>query len=231
MLRNAPPPKLSICCECFKQLKKLYIRTDSIEIWQNKWSNFLQNIVDEIIVFSNSTKNILKNFYPDIKENKIKTIPHYVPPIRKVSISKLENFNIGILGIISVQKGALILEEIDKLLPEYPHLQIKIIGSCDNNFNYIKTLGSYKLSELPDIIEKEKIDIIFIPSVCPETFSYTTSEALNMGLPVACFNIGAPAERIQDKKNGIIISKINAKSSLDEITEFLNNYILNMEDK
>ena len=67
--------------------------------------------------------------------------------------------------------------------------------------------------------------------MCPETFSYTTSEALNMGLPVACFNIGAPAERIQDKKNGIIISKINAKSSLDEITEFLNNYILNMEDK
>ena len=40
-----------------------------------------------------------------------------------------------------------------------------------------------------------------------------------MNIPVACFDIGAPAERIKKYGKGIVISKIDAKTALDEITD------------
>ena len=63
-------------------------------------------------------------------------------------------------------------------------------------------------------------DIYLIPSVCPETFSYTTEEAMTMGLPVACYDLGAPAERVKKYKKGLIISKIDAQTTLKEIEQF-----------
>ena len=70
------------------------------------------------------------------------------------------------------------------------------------------------------LMEKNFIDFILIPSVWPETFSYTTEEAMTMGLPVACYDLGAPAERVKKYKKGLIISKIDAQTTLKEIEQF-----------
>ena len=47
---------------------------------------------------------------------------------------------------------------------------------------------------------EEDIDLFFIPSIWPETFSYTTSEIMSMHMPVAVFPIGAPVERVKFTK-------------------------------
>ena len=97
-------------------------------------------------------------------------------------------------------------------------LKFKIIGVCKKRLKNIKFLGKYEVTDLPNILERENIDLVFIPSIWPETFSYTTEEAINMGVAVACFNIGAPAER---NKDGCIIADISAKSALEEINSCL----------
>ena len=73
---------------------------------------------------------------------------------------------------------------------------------------------------MPDIIEAEKIDLIFIPSVWPETFSYTAQEAIEMGMPVAVFDLWAPAERVKKYSKGLIIEKIDAEYALRKILGF-----------
>jgi len=69
----------------------------------------------------------------------------------------------------------------------------------------IKVLGPYKREELPDIIEREGIEMVLFPSIWPETFSYVTEETIAMGLPVIVFNLGAPYERVKEYKKGKIV--------------------------
>lgn len=39
--------------------------------------------------------------------------------------------------------------------------------------------------------------MIFISSIIPETFGYTISEAIKMGLPIVAFDIGAQGNRVK----------------------------------
>ena len=85
----------------------------------------------------------------------------------------------------------------------------------------IKITGAYNPSKLPDLMQRHKIDIVFIPSIWPETFSYTTSEAISMGLPVACYNMGAPSERVEQYSRGLVLNEISPKENLNQILEFI----------
>ena len=119
-------------------------------------------------------------------------------------------------------KGARIVRDMVDILPKNVNI-IVIGGFClpkPQNKQFICT-GKYDLKNLPDIVEKYQIDIAFIPSIVPETFSFTTSECMNMGLPVACFGLGAPAERVSKYKKGLVISEIDANVSIKEILNFV----------
>jgi glycosyltransferase involved in cell wall biosynthesis len=61
----------------------------------------------------------------------------------------------------------------------------------------ITITGRYNESEVFDLIAAEQPDIIFLPSIWPETYSYTLSIAMACGLPIAVFDIGAQAERLR----------------------------------
>lgn len=219
-------PEIHKCKHCFsskiveKKLAGIKTKSINIEQWRNKWNNFYTKIADELIVFSNSSLNLFKNAYPEI--NNIKVVPHKIQPLRKVNIRQHQRINIAILGMITgIAKGELVINHIEKIVPAYKNVKIFVFGCYQNNSNAITVLGKYKREELPRLMEEYNIDIVFIPSVCPETFSYTTSEAMTMGLPVACFNIGAQAEKIKKYQKGLIISEINAQIALNDIINFI----------
>jgi glycosyltransferase involved in cell wall biosynthesis len=71
-------------------------------------------------------------------------------------------------------------------------------------------------------MEENCIDLIFIPSIWPETFSYTTEEAIMMDVPVAVFNIGAPAERVKKYNKGLVLENTDPEYILREITQFVS---------
>ena len=107
------------------------------------------------------------------------------------------------LGNISPAKGANILKELDLILPKFKNVHMFLAGKVGFSPKNIKLLGQYKLENLASLMEKNFIDFILIPSIGPETFSYTTEEAMTMGLPVACYDLGAPAERVKKYKKGL----------------------------
>ena len=85
--------------------------------------------------------------------------------------------------------------------------KVVLIGNIDVDLKskkFIKT-GSYKKEEVPQLVKKYKIDEFLIPSVWPETFSYTTDEIMQLGYPLTVFDIGAPAERVKSYNKGKII--------------------------
>ena len=79
---------------------------------------------------------------------------------------------------------------------------------------------------LPSLLIEHDIDILFIPSICPETFSYTAEEAMQMNMPVAVFDIGAPAERVRKYPKGLVISEIDAGVAINEITNYFSQQCL-----
>lgn len=187
--------------------------------WRTVWGSFLFSC-NEIIVFSKDSANILKRSYP--KLNNIRVIPHEVAFIRKVNLPKrTEQLTIGVIGVITVPKGENIIKEMVKLIRERQlPVHITVVGYTINvipDDEIVSITGKYDRDDLPDVLERNRIDIVLIPSICPETFSYTTSEAICMGIPVACFNIGAQAEKIKQYNKGIIIPEITAKSALETI--------------
>ncbi len=209
----------NFCNLCLQKHKKNLHTYDSA-LWQKKWQNLLENEVDEIIAFSLSTKSIFLKIYPSLAE-KISVVPHISRPLREVFIKSHSGINIAILGTLSNTKGLKVIKEMAKHLSQYKNVSITIIGKS-KSIKFIKSLGSYERDNLPSIMEKHHIDIIFIPSIWPETFSYTTDEAMLMGLPVACFNLGAPAERVALYEKGLVIDKIDAEYALKQIVDFIN---------
>lgn len=216
-------PTPAKCPLCFvrhdEKLLPAYVskKTD-ILAWQKMWESFYQQI-DEVIFFSNNSLRIFQMVYPSFKNQKV--VPHEVLALRKVKISPHKGINIAVLGdILNVPKGQKIIQKLEKLLDH--SIRLMVIGRFDAQTDQTIVTGPYERENLPDLMEKHQIDIVFIPSVCPETFSYTTAEAIMMGLPVACFNIGAPVERVSKYKKGLIISKIDAQVAVDEMVQYVN---------
>jgi GT2 family glycosyltransferase len=215
------------CKKCFKKLKYLYDETvQNIKQWREMWLK-LFIVVDEFLVFSESTKKLFLSIY-DIERNKIKLEQMAVVKLTKVNkirYSGDKDINIGVIGSITFQKGAKILWDMAKIISansKYKHVRLIIIGKIDEKYKHskMKILGSYERENLSYLVAKHEIDLIFIPSILGETFSYTTSEAMEMGLPIAVFDLGAQAEKIRKYKKGVVIKEINAAVALDAIMRF-----------
>ena len=72
----------------------------------------------------------------------------------------------------------------------------------------IRFCGMYAPDELSTILARH--DVLVVPSICEETFSLVTREALQAGLPVIAARRGALPEVIQDGVNGLLFEPENA---------------------
>jgi glycosyltransferase involved in cell wall biosynthesis len=65
--------------------------------------------------------------------------------------------------------------------------------------------GEFPDGKLPDLMALERGDICFLPSQCPETFSYTLSAALDSGRPIVATGIGAFPGRVAASPDARIV--------------------------
>lgn len=118
---------------------------------------------------------------------------------------------IAVLGAIGRHKGAeLLLACARYALRERLPLHFVVIGYTDrdeafDDLDNVEITGPYKPAELPAIVDGTGCNSALFLSVWPETFSYTLSEAWRLGLYPIALDLGAPAERIREKKLGSLI--------------------------
>ena len=180
--------------------------------WKEKWLSFLKEC-DEIRCFSNSSKDIIIEAYPNLNERCITVVPHQMTYCKFTPMTNLDNkrLNIGVVGDVSVNhKGR---DIVISLVKRYGNsIPISIIGvqrkqlGCSGKL--VKYYGKYERNELQHSIEYNDVSCVLFPSIWPETFSFVISELIMMEIPIICFNLGAQAEKVKKYKLGKVINNI-----------------------
>lgn len=235
-------PQNEVCQRCYEKYEYSQLnKCDSIVTWQGYWKKFFAHCT-RIIAFSNDTVDKFEKVFGKMEQ--VCLIPHQVNYIqdleKKYKITK--TFNIAVLGTLTEHKGLHIVEELLKYIRNNQRdTTLMLIGEMPEHakgiLKELKQTGRYDVSDLPELILKNDIDLILIPSIWPETFSYTTEESMKLKIPVACFDFGAPAERVKNYEKGIILSSNDARVIMDEIhqgikkigiSEMLQNEVKNV---
>ncbi len=102
-------------------------------------------------------------------------------------------------GRLDGGKGEHLIAAMLETLPDGVELMLLGCGHAQARFAgdaRLRVERDYRRDELPAWIERLAPDLALLPSLVPETFSYTLSEMLALGLPVLCAAPGAPAERL-----------------------------------
>jgi O-antigen biosynthesis protein len=171
-----------------------------LETWQTAWRKVMMG-ADRIVVFSRSSEDLLRTAYPEVRNIEIKPhpLPKQVSRIIPTPV-RADPPVIGVLGNIGPHKGAAVLQRLSRDLANSKVAQLVVIGQLAPEFTLAtpsKVHGAYRLRDLPGLIARYQISAWLIPSVWPETFSFTTHEALATGLPVFCFDLGAQADAVR----------------------------------
>ncbi len=131
------------------------------------------------------------------------------PPV--AASPRAKTVRVGLIGAIGGHKGYQVLLECarDAAARRLP-LEFVVIGYTEDDKPLLKTrkvsiTGRYSDIEASHLLRRERPDIVFLPSVWPETWCYTLDYALAAGLPVVSFDLGAIAERLRAAGTGDLL--------------------------
>ncbi|MBI3545217.1 MAG: glycosyltransferase [Gammaproteobacteria bacterium] len=117
-----------------------------------------------------------------------------------------ENFVIGIVAVLRFPKGhRFLLQALQKLLPEFPRLQLLIVGTGPQEHNILNQIAELKLEKnvlmlgqqdnIPSILKA--LDAFVLPAQ-EEALGTALVEAIAMGVPVIATQIGGIPEVVGD---------------------------------
>ncbi|MDE7313110.1 MAG: glycosyltransferase [Eubacterium sp.] len=194
-----------------------------MQVWREECRNALQT-AGILIVPSKSAKEIILGYYKEL-EPKIRVIGHGIPSFGTPKINHSKNrdsFHIAFLGGINMAKGFHHAKALIKSREKGIHWYLFGNFEEQDALQYQKSCftdsGNYIREELPELLQKHSIDLVCILSVCPETYSYTLSEAVACGIPVLATDIGALGERVREMDCGWLVPQ---DASAEEILKVI----------
>lgn len=104
-----------------------------------------------------------------------------------------------LLGVLADHKGAHVVASVAEAAG--PALAVHLIGEVEPHFPanarpFVSQTGRYAEADLPMLLKQAKPHVIWLPSTCPETFSYTLSTAIETGVPIVATDLGSFPERL-----------------------------------
>lgn len=221
--------------KCNKCLKKSYGYHDGIiYLWNKNVYKKLKQF-NRIFAPSQSVIDIFKKFYINMygKFNiNIEVIEHGVSRTYTNTIEKSDKFRVAFIGSIVPHKGSKLIYEV---INDNKNKDIEwhIFGQIsDEKLNLLESNqlirhGKYEVNQIEELLIRDKINLVCILSICPETYSYTLSESICAKIPVLVTNLGALKDRVSQYNCGWILNK---EVSSKNILETINNIIKNKDD-
>ncbi|WP_125910485.1 glycosyltransferase [Burkholderia singularis] len=221
-------PDLQRCAKCLPAMSSglvsLFAERD-IGLWRKVWFDFLTQTT-EIVCFSNASLQLLLKAYPGLADHRRLVVrPHDMSdfPVKQITFDLDRPLNIGVVGRINEHKGAAIVAEMaDALERRNKGERITVLGTLDaaRVSGVLHVTGAYERDKLSDLVDKHQINMIAFTSIWPETFSFVVSEVMNLGLPIVCFDMGAPAERVRSYSLGKEIPFCDGATLVETIAAF-----------
>lgn len=230
-------PDLEACRACLPNTSHGFssLFQGDIAQWRQIWGPLLRN-ADEIIAFSQSSVELLRRAYeswPDgcnwLQGRRIDVRPHKIDYLHSgpIKVTEPQHLVIGIVGRLSFHKGSRFVQALARTIEEQGASErIWIIGDLEERVNprIVKQTGPYQREKLGDEILGAGANVMLFPSICPETFSYVTHEIIQLELPLACFDYGAPAERLKTYEKGLVLGSMDPSSVLDGLRQLFRKF-------
>ena len=195
---------VATCTQCLARSPAF--RDVDIGRWRARYTTFMQGAA-KVFAPSRWAGDTLRAYYPGAD---IEFRPH---PITADSVSRpgVVAFDlpddayghVAVLGAVGPEKGARNIDALaDEIRARSLPLRIVVVGFTDRARRWQsadRTLtihGSYGQDELAALLERYRIDLAVFPTIWPETFSYTLSEAWRAGRPALVPPRGALSERV-----------------------------------
>jgi glycosyltransferase involved in cell wall biosynthesis len=172
-----------------------------ITSWRAKYSWVLTE-ADRVIAPSADAGARIQKYYPHARviaaeheSDGLCTIPSARAP------RDGEPLRIAVLGAMATHKGFELLRDCSASAESSGiPVQFILVGSIEaglarDSVAFMQT-GSYEAADLAALVQRVAPHIVWFPARWPETFSYTLSASLELGLPVAAHRIGAFSERL-----------------------------------
>lgn len=182
----------------------------SIETWRYRASKLLSSC-RFLFAPSQDTAQRIHKFVPAAH---VQVVPHtrlfpgtaaYPQPKQRV-VTANAPLKVVVLGALSKIKGADVLESVAALASSQKSpIEFHLIGFAYRSLGTLPKAsltvhGAYEDHDLPKLIQWLNPDVVWFPAVWPETYSYTLSACLEIGLPIIAPNIGAFSERLQNRE-------------------------------
>jgi GT2 family glycosyltransferase/glycosyltransferase involved in cell wall biosynthesis len=153
-----------------------------------------------VVAPSQNAAHYYRAVFPQLR---IDVISHPAPPLKFPAHPRAgTDDEIVLFGAIGPHKGSADLLELVHLARlTTPSLRFRVIGYTNRDDELRKAgnvsiTGAYKPADLPTLASRAKGRLaLFLPG-WPETFSYTLTEAVQLGFIPLVPDIGAPAERV-----------------------------------
>jgi glycosyltransferase involved in cell wall biosynthesis len=166
----------------------------SIGEWRARFARFLAG-ARRVIAPSQDCAARVQRFMPAIA-------PLVWPHARERATPLPPPLRVLVPGAISPAKGMALLEACvrDAAARGLP-LHFRVLGYTAHalpawpQLPYSLT-GEFEEGRLPELLALERGDAAFFPAQCPETFSYTLSDAIDSDLPIVATDLGALPERL-----------------------------------
>jgi GT2 family glycosyltransferase len=141
----------------------------------------------------------LARYWPDLP---VRVQPHeeVSPGARRVRAGGAHRgdreLRVGVIGAISDIKGyRYLLECAAQARRRRWPIRFVVVGYTKDDRTAahagVEVTGPYRHEDVFETLEAQAVDVIFLPSRWPETYSYTLSVAIESGLPIIVFDIGA----------------------------------------
>jgi len=233
------PEDPEICARCLENIRHMDIplsqhtHVKRIEPWRIHAGEYLAAAA-KVICFSEASQQIVRKAYPwldNVIVNEHSIPEQHLFSWKQRSYDAVKRLTIAVIGGMNVAKGSKFLDKLIntqkfKMLP----VRIVLLGEINPLPNYVTGAdsnfilhGSYNRQDLGRLLGSYDVSMVMIPSQWPETFCYTASEALLLGYPVLCFDVGAQADRIRRNNCGWVVKEPFVENAVAEIRTILAN--------
>lgn len=192
------------CDRCLKRRGNMFGER-SIRRWRELHGRIMA-LADEIQVPDQDVAERLLRYFPDLQ---FRVVPHESGlterppgPVAGNRRPPSEALHVVVIGAIGKLKGYDILMSCaDDARKRGLPLRFSVLGYTMRDAALeslgVDVTGRYIDDEAVERLRNLRPDIVWLPSIWPETYSYTLSVALHAGCPVAAFDVGAISSRLR----------------------------------